>query len=142
VTEADEGVADDRAAVVAANEALYTAVEEGDLDRLTALWVDDREPVCVHPGAAAIRGRDQVLRSWAFVMASTDYIQFFLTDVQVSVTGDVAVLTCMENVLTGGADPTGNLDGGRAQAVNVFARSTGGWRVWAHQSSPVGSGTL
>ena len=128
------------------NEAFYAAVEAGDLDRLTELSCADRPLVCVHPGVAPIHGTGAVLRSWALVMASTDYIQFFLTDVQVTLQGDVAVLTCAENMLTAGEEPAlGGEDqptgfrGGKAQAMNVFTKESTGWRMWIHQASPVGS---
>ena len=53
-------------------------------------------------------------------MANTPYIQFFLTDVEVSVLGDVASVTCTENVLT--ADEStdgGSFAGANAVATNV-----------------------
>ena len=77
-------------------------------------------------------------------MASTDYIQFFLTDVEVTVTDDTAVVTCAENILTGAGSQAGDAPfrGGRARAVNVFTRVDGRWRVWLHQASPVGSDLL
>jgi ketosteroid isomerase-like protein len=127
--------------VLAANEAFYAAVEAGDLDALRAVWTDSGHSVCVHPGAAPIHGSAAVLRSWALVMASTDYIQFFLTDVQVSVDGEVAAVTCTENVLTGtgGQSEDAPFRGGRARAVNVFTKVDGRWRLWLHQASPVGS---
>ena len=40
----------------------YEALQQGDIERLMALWADDDEIFCVHPGgprmvgAAAIRG--------------------------------------------------------------------------------------
>ena len=40
-----------------------------------------REPIAK---LVAAPGTDAVLRSWALVMANVEYIQFFLTDVQVS----------------------------------------------------------
>ena len=56
---------------------------------MEAVWdADDADAVvCVHPGWPMLRGRAAVLRSWSAVMANTDYIQFFITDLQVSVTG-------------------------------------------------------
>jgi ketosteroid isomerase-like protein len=131
-------------AVLAANEAFYAAVEAGDLDRLQGLWTPDEGSVCVHPGAAPIHGTAAVLRSWALVMASTDYIQFFLTDVEVTVTGDTAALTCTENVLTGTGEAAGEAPfrGGRARALNVFTRVDGRWRMWLHHAGPVGSDVL
>ena len=119
--------------VEAANAALYTAFESGDVDLMEAVWDDSDDLVCVHPGWPMLRGRIDVLRSWSAVMAGTDYIQFFLTDVQVAVTGDTAVVTCTENVLTS-ADVG---DNGAVVATNVFVRRPSGWRLQVHHASPV-----
>ena len=128
-------------AVEAANLAMYQAFESADVDRMAGVW-DDVEPqsvVCVHPGWPMLRGRDHVLRSWSAVMAGTDYIQFFLTDVSISVLGDTAVVTCTENVLT---EVTQDGPGaGAVVATNVLVRRGDGWRVQVHHGSPV-LGTL
>ncbi len=123
------------AAVEAANTALYRAFEVGDVDLMEAVWdVEDPEAVvCVHPGWPMLRGRSSVLRSWSAVMANTDYIQFFLTDVQVAVTGQTAVVTCTENVLTS-ADVAENA---AVVATNVFVQRPDGWRLQVHHGSPV-----
>jgi ketosteroid isomerase-like protein len=132
---------DAASAVEAANTSLYTAVESADLDLMGALWLDGPEAesvVCVHPGWPPLHGRSEVLRSWAAIMAGTPYVQFFLTDVEVSVHGDAAVVTCTENVLTGGdGGASFGFPGGRVAATNVFRRSDGGWRLWVHHASPV-----
>jgi len=123
------------AEVEAANAAMYAAFESADVDAMQDLW-DDVDPaavVCVHPGWPMLRGRSAVLRSWSAVMAGTDYIQFFLTDVQVAVLGDTAVVTCTENVLTS-ADVGENA---AVVATNVLVRRPGGWRVQVHHGSPV-----
>ena len=82
-----------------------------------------------------LRGREQVLRSWSAVMAGTDYIQFFLTDVRVHVRGDVAVVTCTENVLTEVTEAAHA--GATVVATNVLVRRPDGWRVQVHHGSPV-----
>ncbi|MDX6267235.1 MAG: hypothetical protein QOD70_1975, partial [Frankiales bacterium] len=80
------------------------------------------------------------------IMANTEYIQFFLTDVEVAVDGDTALVTCTENILTGGpADEDGesgmgSLVGGLVVATNVFRRTPAGWRLWVHHGSPVMAG--
>ena len=145
-------------AVESANTALYDAFETGDIDLMGALWFDEDssdnssddidEVICVHPGWAPLRGRGAVLRSWSMIMANTAYIQFVLTDVQVQVSGDIAVVTCGENILTSmtGAGDIGDTDddessrgfaGGRAVATNIFRRTGDGWRLWVHHASPV-----
>jgi ketosteroid isomerase-like protein len=138
----------DQQAVEAVNAALYAALEAGDLDGLTDVWVsgadadDVRGAVCVHPGWPVLRGRASVLRSYALIMAHTEYIQFFLTDVHVSVTGDTALVTCTENILSGGPSPDdsdelGPLVGQLVVATNVFRRTPEGWKLWSHHASPV-----
>ena len=129
------------------NRALYAAIENGDLDAMGALWAgdDDGDPsVCVHPGWDPVHGRARILRSWALVMAGTPYIQFFLTDVRTRVVGDVAVVSCAENILTavdlaggGTADPSEGFAGGQVVATNVFLRTEDGWRAVVHHASPV-----
>lgn len=151
------GARTDVEAVEAANTALYDAVEQADLDALRDLWLDDSEDgsedgskeggaaeevSVVHPGWPVLNGRDEVLRSYALIMANTDYVQFFLTDVQVSVHGDSAVVSCTENILSGGPaeedGSAGPLVGGLVVATNVFRRTTEGrWKVWAHHGSPI-----
>ncbi|MGA9748291.1 MAG: nuclear transport factor 2 family protein [Nocardioides sp.] len=133
--------ADDRAAVERVNATFYEAFENADLDLMRDLWFDHDEALCVHPGALPVRGTPAISRSWALIMANTPYIQFFLTDVEVSVVADVASVTCTENVLTADdrAGPEG-FGGARAVATNVFLRTEGGWRLWIHHASPVLSG--
>ena len=138
---------EDVRAVEVVNASFYTAVESGDLDLLEAVWINDAEAgdaVCVHPGWPSLCGRGEVLRSFAVIMANTPYIQFFLTDTEVRVSGDVAVLTCVENILTGldaeedqaEGEPLGFV-GGKVVSTNVFRRTPGGWRMWVHHASPV-----
>ena len=127
-------------AVEAAHAALYEAVERGDLDALADLWLEDGVSV-VHPGWEVLTGRSQVLRSYALIMANTDYIQFFLTDVRVSVQGDTALVTCTENILSGGPaerdGSVGSLVGGRVVATNVLRKVGDRWKLWSHHGSPV-----
>jgi ketosteroid isomerase-like protein len=132
----------DLAAVRAANDELYAAFEAADLDRMEQLWVTGpyaASAVCVHPGWPALRGRDEVLRSWAVIMANTAYIQFFLTDIEVELAGDLAVVSCAENILTAVGDEAESsaLAGGKVVATNVFRRTGGRWRLWLHHGSPV-----
>jgi len=127
-----------RAEAEQANAAFYSAFENADLDAMRDLWLEDAETLCVHPGAMPVRGTPAISRSWALIMANTPYIQFFLTDVETSVLGDVASVTCTENVLAAGADtPLSSFAGGSAAATNVFRRTAAGWQLWIHHASPV-----
>ncbi|MFE6483213.1 nuclear transport factor 2 family protein [Streptomyces sp. NPDC057757] len=143
-----------------ANTAFYEALEQGDFDTVSSLWLAPSDVAddtvgsggeeehegpgisCVHPGWPVLNGRGEVLRSYALVMANTEYIQFFLTDVHVSVVGDTALVTCTENILSGGpapddSDELGPLLGQLVVATNVFRRTAYGWKLWSHHASPV-----
>lgn len=125
-------------AVTAANRELYAAFETADLDRMQAVWDDADDVRCIHPGWPALVGPTRVMRSWSVLMANTTYIQFFLTDVHASVVGDVAVVTCEENILTGIDDADDGLGGSqKVLSTNVFRRRAEGWRLWLHHGSPV-----
>lgn len=131
-------------AVERANQAFYDAIEHSNLDELEAAVLTGplAESVStVHPGWPVLRGRREVMRSYALIMANTEYIQFFLTDVEVAVDGDAALVTCTENILTGGPaeedGSAGALVGGLVVATNIFRRTSEGWRLWAHHGSPV-----
>ncbi len=127
-------------AVEAANAELYAAFEAGDIDRMSALWADTDDVTCIHPGGPILRGRGAVLRSWSVIMANTEYIQFFLTDVEIGIIGDVAVVTCAENILTTNPeadDPASFAHPGRVVATNVFRRTGRQWRLLVHHGSPV-----
>jgi ketosteroid isomerase-like protein len=56
--------------------------------------------------------------------------------------GDTALVSCTENILSGGPaeddGSAGPLVGGLVVATNVFRRDEGGrWKVWSHHGSPV-----
>jgi len=138
-----------RDGVLAANRAFYDALEGGDLDLLTALWLPGPNTLCVHPGAEPLRGTPAILRSWAAVMSAMLYMQFFLTDLEVTLgpgpgpgddgngEGRVAMVSCTQNLLTAGESGDETFTGARAVASNVFVRTSSGWRLWSHHSSPV-----
>lgn len=136
----------DEARIVELNETFYAAFESADLDAMEAIWADDglaESVVCVHPGWPGLRGRDEVMRSWAMIMANTTYIQFVLTDIEVEVGTDFAVLTCVENIITADDDEEDSTDfaGAKGVATNVFRRTPDGWRLWVRHGSPVISST-
>jgi uncharacterized protein (TIGR02246 family) len=129
----------DHEAIEKVHAEFYAAFEAADLDRMSSIWVDDpHEVVCVHPGWPLLRGRAEVLRSWALIMANTPYIQFILTDTQTQIIGDQAVVTCSENIITADEETTdGFAAGGSVVSTEAFVRTGGGWRLWLYHGSPV-----
>ncbi|MET1132903.1 MAG: nuclear transport factor 2 family protein [Aeromicrobium sp.] len=126
--------------VLATHRAFYDAIETGDVDLMASLWVDDVATTCVHPGAPPLNGTGPILRSWTVLMAGVGYIQFFLTDVEVTLLPaadpTTAIVVCTENILSD-AGSVESFNGGRAVATSILVRDAGQWRFFARHASPL-----
>ena len=136
----------DEAGVHDANSAFYAALEACDLDAMSEVWEHSDRIVVTHPGWPMLRGWARVAASWDAIFRNTGYIQFVLTDEQVTVVGDSAWVTLDENILqsAGSNEAAGDLSGSKATSVNVFVRDEGDgtsegarWRMVVHHASPV-----
>ena len=102
------------------------------------LWLEDPERCACTRARCRCAGTGAISRSWALIMANTPYIQFFLTDVEVSVRGDIASVTCTENMLTGDEAPGRTCSAARGRwPPTCSCAPTEGWRLWIHHASPV-----
>ena len=125
-------------AVREANSAFYAALESCDLDAMADLWEHSDRVSVTHPGWPMLRGWAKVAGSWDAIFRNTGYIQFVLTDDEVSVVGDTAWVTLDENILQSGSSD--ELSGSKATTVNVFVRDEDDpsrWRMVVHHASPV-----
>ncbi|MGE5242486.1 MAG: YybH family protein, partial [Bacteroidota bacterium] len=62
-----------------AENAFYEALERCDLDGMMAVWAEDEEIVCVHPGGPRLTGQEQVRESWARIFQSGPRARVSLT---------------------------------------------------------------
>ena len=128
-------MSDTAAAVHEVNSAFYAALEACDLDAMADLWEHSDRVSVTHRGWPMLRGWAKVAGSWDAIFRNTAFIQFVLTDEQVTVSGDAAWVTLDENILqSAGAD---ELSGSKATATNVFVREGDDWLMVVHHSSPV-----
>lgn len=119
-------------AVTEANAAFYAAFEAGDHAGIEAVWDRTERAVCTHPGWGTIRGWDAIRTSFQAILRSGTPGQFIVTSTEVDVVGDVAWVTCDENLWAPDAV-------GTVAALNVLVRDPvdGAWRIVAHHGSPV-----
>ncbi|HEX4903509.1 MAG TPA: nuclear transport factor 2 family protein [Acidimicrobiales bacterium] len=124
--------ADDAAHAAArqANAAFYAAFEGRDLDAMSDVWEHTDRATCVHPGWPVLRGWASVAASWFALFDGPQRLQFIVTDEQVHVEGDVAWVTCNENLLDAATTST-------VAATNVFVRAGERWRLVHHHGSGV-----
>ena len=124
------------AALLAATEEVeaqfYEALQQGDIAKLMAVWADDEEVVCVHPGGPRLIGAAAIRASFEAIFANG------AIPVQPDKVRRVHSLSCavhhlLERVAVTGADGPGTAF---VIATNVFLKTAQGWRLVAHHASP------
>jgi ketosteroid isomerase-like protein len=118
-----------------ANLAFYRAFEALDITAMDEVWANGPHVRCVHPGWPLLSGWEAVRASWEAIFANTQEMRFTLTDVRAGERGDLAWLTCTENILS---ESEGRVGVTSILATNVFERdASGAWRMVHHHASHV-----
>jgi len=110
----------------------YEALQRGDIERLMAVWSDDEEITCVHPGgprvvgAAAIRSAFEAIFANGAVNARPEKVRRLQTL-------SCSVHSVLEQVhlMTPQGPQTAWV-----VATNVYLKTAQGWRLVSHHASP------
>jgi ketosteroid isomerase-like protein len=110
----------------------YEALQRGDIERLMAVWSDDEEISCVHPGgprlagAAAIRAAFEAIFANGSVNARAEQVRRLQTH-------SCAVHSVVEHIqLMNELGP----QSAWVIATNVYLLTAQGWRLVSHHASP------
>lgn len=114
-------------AVLGANQAFYEAFNARDAAAMQRLWSAEAPVVCVHPGWNPLTTREEILASFAAILANPEAPQLDCEDPEPLLHGDVAFVVCHERV-----------EGALLACVNGFRLEDGVWRMILHQAGPVG----
>jgi len=112
----------------------YRAFEALDIARMDRVWAHGAHVRCVHPGWPLLCGWDAVRGSWQRIFDNTTEMRFTLSDVTVNVAGDLAWVTCTENILSEVGE---RVSVTAILATNVFERTEAGWLLVHHHASHV-----
>jgi len=112
-------------AVLFANEAFYRAFADRDMTAMEDVWSTTAPIVCIHPGWGALSGREDVLESWAAIIANTDSPDIKVHTPMPHLYGNVGFVVCYEEIA-----------GQYLIATNVFVRDGKIWRMVHHQAGP------
>lgn len=115
-----------------AEAAFYRALEQADLAAMMAVWAEEEEIVCIHPGGPRLIGLEAVRDSWRQIFAAGPRLRFRLLDPRVQAGRMVSVHNLVEHILV-----TGDLRPHLALATNVYVLAPGGWRMLMHHASPL-----
>ena len=122
-----------------AENAFYEALERCDLEGMMAVWSEDEEIVCVHPGGTRLTGQDEVRQSWARLFAAGPHARVTI-ERQVAISG---MMLAVHSVFEQFTLPAAARGAERRPeqpvpivATNVYLRTAAGWRMIVHHASP------
>lgn len=110
----------------------YDALKRGDIEALMAVWADDDEIVCVHPGGPRVIGLAAIRASFEAIFATGPI------PVQPEQVHRLDALSGAVHHLVERIDVAGNEGPQTAyvMATNVYLQTARGWRLVAHHASP------
>jgi uncharacterized protein (TIGR02246 family) len=112
--------------------AFYEALQRGDIEALMALWADDDEIVCVHPGGGRVIGTAAIRASFEAIFASGG-IPVQVEQVHRLDHIHSALHHLVERVAVQG--PQGEQTAW-VLATNWYVKTPQGWRLASHHASP------
>ena len=110
----------------------YEALQHGDIERLMAVWSDDEEISCVHPGgpravgAVAIRSAFDAIFANGAVNAQPENVRRLQTQA-------CAVHSVLEHIRIMTSEGP---QSAWVVATNVYVQTAQGWRLVSHHASP------
>ena len=114
-----------------AEAAFYEAFMKQDLDAMMAVWADDDDILCVHPGGSRVSGMAQVRESWRQIFASGQTLRFRLRHQQAVNGMTLVVRSAYEQIsVAGEARPRTPVI-----ATNIYLHTERGWRMIVHHDS-------
>lgn len=111
--------------------AFYDAMERADLEAMMALWADDEEIFCVHPGAPRLQGHAAIRESYEMIFERGPV---HIRPRQLHVTQN---LSCSVHSLVEEVKMPDDPDWQEAHitATNVYLKTPQGWRIVSHHAS-------
>ena len=116
-----------------AETAFYEALERGDLDAMMAVWSEDEEIVCVHPGSSRLTGYAMVREAWRRIFEGGTRLEVRITALSTVHAPFSAVHSLIEQIAVVGEKHMS----APVAATNVYTRSGLGWRMIVHHASPI-----
>lgn len=108
--------------------AFYDALNRADIDALMALWADDDEIVCVHPGGPRLIGHAAIRASWQAILEHGG-LHILPSALHETHTLMSSVHTVVEGTTAASGEPA------HLVATNVYAKTPKGWRIVLHHVS-------
>jgi uncharacterized protein (TIGR02246 family) len=112
----------------------YEALQQADLERLMALWSDDDEVACVHPGGPRVVGHGAIRASFEAIFHNGAIDARAERVRRLQLGPDCAVHHVLERVQVTQANAPAQ--SAWVLATNLFVKTAQGWRLVLHHASP------
>ena len=110
----------------------YEALQRGDIERLMAVWSDDEEISCVHPGGPRVAGAVAIRATFDAIFAN-GAVNARPENVRRLQTHACAVHSVLEHIQI---MTTEGPQSAWVVATNVYVLAAQGWRLVSHHASP------
>ena len=110
----------------------YEALQQGDIDKLMAVWSDDDDIACVHPGGARVVGLRAIRTSFELIFGNgrIDAQPERVRRLQMQGAAVHHVLERVQAMTSDGPQSAWVI------ATNVYMKTVQGWRLVLHHASP------
>ena len=112
--------------------AFYDAIIKADLEAMMAVWSEEEEVICIHPGGPRLVGLTAVRELWRQIFENGPRISV-RTSHQVIIANTMLV---MHNVLEHFSNLNETTHAPPVVATNIYTRTPHGWRMVVHHASP------
>jgi len=113
----------------------YDAFSNQNLQQMTEVWSRCDDVNCVHPMGKKLQGNDVVMQSWKQIFSGVqrsevdekteENFRIVPSRVEITICGQTAICSCVEEV-----------KGAKLEAVNIYRREDGKWRMTMHMAAP------
>jgi ketosteroid isomerase-like protein len=116
-----------------AQSAFYEALQNADLAQMMAVWAEEEDIVCIHPGGNRHTGIAEVRESWRQIFSGGPQLRFELVAQRTFPGRTTSIHSVYERITPaeGAISPTSVI------ATNVFALSDHGWQMLVHHASQI-----
>ncbi len=110
--------------------AYYDALGRADIEALMALWADDEEIVCIHPGGQRLVGHVVIRAIWEEILSRG---ALHISPRQLHATQNM--LTAVHSIVEDIAHPANVTSEVHVVATNVYMKTAQGWKIVMHHAS-------
>ena len=110
--------------------AFYDALGRADIEALMALWADEEDIACIHPGAPRLVGYPAIRASWEAIFEQGGVA------IHPVLTGGVQnLMMAIHHVVEELTRPQNNQQDMHVLATNIYLKTPLGWRIAMHHAS-------